>query len=100
LTRVVVVVGVQATCTVCTATSIITGPGRCRGYRHTSGQARLIRYLRSHSIDGFISHNFEHNHSTLCANATLIFTKIKTTTGCNKMSKHLRRKNQSMIERE
>ena len=29
--------GVQATCTVCTSTSIISGAGRCRGCRHTSG---------------------------------------------------------------
>ena len=33
--------GVQATCTVCTSASIISGAGRCRGSRHTSGVSIL-----------------------------------------------------------
>ena len=33
----VVQVGVLATCTVGTSASIISGAGRCRGCRHTSG---------------------------------------------------------------
>ena len=37
--------GVQATCTVCTSASIISGAGRCRGYRHTSAHTKVIIHV-------------------------------------------------------
>ena len=39
--------GMQATCTVCTSASIISGEGRCRGCRHTSGLVHLLHICPS-----------------------------------------------------
>ena len=41
--------GVQATCTVCTSASIVSGAGRCRGCRHTSasGEVSLAASVKS-----------------------------------------------------